>query len=417
MLNYIIISTFTWSILLLFYVFLLRQEKHFTYNRVYLLTSIVLGLIIPTIPQFSFLNDNSVTNFFVKLPELTITNNHQKSTTSTEFFYSYILLSIYFIGLAIALFKLMKSLVYLRLYYDKGEIIKSNEKKIIKIKEHVVAFSFFNYIFINKDIYESNQRDEVLMHESIHVQQGHSYDIMFLEILKSIFWFNPIVYIYKAFISETHEFIADNYVIKKIPKKSYGELLINQLQSGVQYGIANYFINSLIKNRIKMMYKTKTNRKWKYLLAIPVLVFVLLFANACQNDDKENVQVQDKEQIYKIVEEMPRFPGCEAETNLDDKQTCATQKMYNYLYSHMKYPSKAQDNKIEGKVVARFVVDSQGNMKDMKILRDIGGGCGDEVMKVLQSMNKLSEKWIPGKQNGKNVSVYYTLPVVFKLTD
>ena len=166
-----------------------------------------------------------------------------------------------------------------------------------------------------------------------------------------------------------------------------------------------------------MMYKTKTNRKWKYLFAIPVLVFVLLFANACQNDNNENVQIQDTEQIYKIVEEMPRFPGCETETTLDDKQTCAMQKMYNYLYNNLVYPTKARKNKIQGKVVARFVIDSKGNMKNMEILRDIGGGCGDEVMKVLQSMNHLSEKWIPGKQNGKNVSVYYTLPVVFRITE
>ncbi len=417
MLNYIILSTITWSTLMLFYVLLLRKEKYFTYNRVYLLTSIVLGLIIPAIPQFSFLNDSPIADIFVKLPELTITNNDQESTTMTEFNYSYIFIVIYLTGLAIALFRLIKSLVHLKLYYDKGEIIQSNEKKIIKIKERVVAFSFFNYIFINKDIYESTQRDEVLMHESIHVQQGHSYDIMLLEIIKSIFWFNPIVYIYKAFISETHEFIADNYVIQKIPKKTYGELLINQLQSGVQYSIANYFINSLIKNRIKMMYKTKTNRKWKYLLAIPVLVFVLLFANACQNDDKGNIQVQDKEQIYFIVEEMPRFPGCETETTLDDKQTCAIQKMYNYLYNNLVYPTKARKNKIQGKVVARFVIDRKGNIKNIEILRDIGGGCGDEVKKVLQSMNHLSEKWIPGKQNGKNVSVYYTLPVVFRITE
>jgi len=224
--------------------------------------------------------------------------------------------------------------------------------------------------------------------------------------------------------------------------------LINQLQSGVQYNIANYFINSLIKNRIKMMYKTKANNKWRYLIALPMVIILMLAINACskyQNNDDINQSTvypppppptepfnsyppppppspidQSKypeDNIYFEVEEMPRFPGCENESTKESIEKCATSKMYNYLYEHMVYPKKAQEKGIQGKVTVRFVVDSNGNVENAKILRDIGGGCGDEVLKVLESMNHLPEKWIPGKQGGKAVSVYYTLPVLFKMTD
>jgi len=167
------------------------------------------------------------------------------------------------------------------------------------------------------------------------------------------------------------------------------------------------------------MYRTKTNRKWKYLIAIPVLVFVLLFVNACAslNKSKENLQqVQNNEQVPTNTDEMPRFPGCENKSTLEDKYNCSSQKMYKYIYRYLVYPHAAKKNKIQGKVVARFVVDSVGNMKDIEILKDIGGGCGGEVVKVLKRMSHRSEKWIPAKQNGKKVSVHYTIPVIFRLT-
>jgi len=135
------------------------------------------------------------------------------------------------------------------------------------------------------------------------------------------------------------------------------------------------------------------------------------------NDDIDSNDAGVTETIYKIVEEMPRFPGCENESTKENIEKCATSKLYNYLYEHMVYPKKAQDKGIQGKVMVRFVVDSNGNVKNAKILRDIGGGCGDEVLKVLESMNHLTEKWIPGKQGGKAVSVYFTMPVLFKMTD
>ena len=123
-----------------------------------------------------------------------------------------------------------------------------------------------------------------------------------------------------------------------------------------------------------------------------------------------------EEEIFQIVEQMPRFPGCEDKSTKAEKDQCATQKLYEFIYSKLKYPAIARENGIEGKVTLRFAVDKKGKVSQVKILRDIGGGCGDAASKVIKSMNNMSKKWIPGRQGGRKVSVWYTLPVVFKLT-
>lgn len=118
---------------------------------------------------------------------------------------------------------------------------------------------------------------------------------------------------------------------------------------------------------------------------------------------------------FTIVEDMPRFPGCEDESDKKIRQTCAQQKMLQYIYKEINYPTIARETGIEGTVVVRFYIDEQGNVKAPEILKEIGGGCGKEAMRVVKTMNNMSEKWTPGKQRGRAVKVYFNLPVKYKL--
>nr|HMU02968.1 TonB family protein [Saprospiraceae bacterium] len=122
-------------------------------------------------------------------------------------------------------------------------------------------------------------------------------------------------------------------------------------------------------------------------------------------------------EVFKVVEQMPRFPGCENEVSEHEKKDCSNRKMLDYIYSHLKYPAEAKDKSIEGNVVAQFTINKDGSISDINIIREIGGGCGQAVIEMLQSMNDMPEKWVPGKQAGRNVNVLYTLPVKFKMTD
>lgn len=115
---------------------------------------------------------------------------------------------------------------------------------------------------------------------------------------------------------------------------------------------------------------------------------------------------------------MPHFPGCESMTDKDARKKCSDEKIISFINKNIKYPAIARENGIEGTAVIRFVVEKDGSIvfdDDTKkvILRDPGGGCGDEALKVVRKM----PKWIPGKQRNNSVRVQFTLPIKFQLAD
>jgi len=119
-------------------------------------------------------------------------------------------------------------------------------------------------------------------------------------------------------------------------------------------------------------------------------------------EDYVPVEVEEEEvveqEIFQIVEEMPSYPGGEA-------------KLMEYVAKNIKYPQIARETGIQGRVFVGFVVEPDGSVSNVKVLRGIGGGCDEEAMRVVKSM----PKWKPGKQRGKAVRVSYMLPVNFKL--
>jgi len=102
--------------------------------------------------------------------------------------------------------------------------------------------------------------------------------------------------------------------------------------------------------------------------------------------------------IYQIVDVMPQFPGGESQ-------------LLKYVADHIKYPRKARRKNIRGRVIANFFIDQSGNVRNIKIIKGIGEGCDEEVIRVLSKM----PRWTPGKQDGALVNVYYNLPVNFQL--
>ena len=115
------------------------------------------------------------------------------------------------------------------------------------------------------------------------------------------------------------------------------------------------------------------------------------------------VKVEEEEsaeemQIFMVVESMPEYPGGEA-------------ALYKYLAENIKYPQMAKESGIQGRVFVTFVVERDGRVTDVRVLRGIGGGCDEEAIRVVENM----PKWTPGKQRGKSVRVQYNLPVKFTL--
>lgn len=116
-------------------------------------------------------------------------------------------------------------------------------------------------------------------------------------------------------------------------------------------------------------------------------------------DLKEVVtQEEEEEKVFDMVEQMPTFPGGAGE-------------LMKYIAGHLRYPTIAQENGIQGRVICQFVVGSDGNVRDVNVVKSLDPYCDKEAVRVIMSM----PKWIPGKQNGKAVSVKYTVPIVFRL--
>ena len=131
---------------------------------------------------------------------------------------------------------------------------------------------------------------------------------------------------------------------------------------------------------------------------------------------EEVVEEPEEEKIFKVVEDMPRFPGCEGQgKSKKELKECSDAEMLKFIYSNIKYPAVARENGIEGRAILKFMVDQQGNVSKVQVLRDPGGGTGKEAERVVKMMNGMGQKWVPGKQRGKPVKVWFTLPVSFKL--
>jgi len=124
---------------------------------------------------------------------------------------------------------------------------------------------------------------------------------------------------------------------------------------------------------------------------------------------------EEAKEIFVVVEDMPSFPGCEHLTNKAARKTCSDERLMAYLYENVEYPNIARENGIQGTVVVQFVVNTDGTVTDANLLRDIGGGCGEEALRLVSDMNDLPQRWTPGKQRGKAVRVMYTLPIRFML--
>ena len=119
-------------------------------------------------------------------------------------------------------------------------------------------------------------------------------------------------------------------------------------------------------------------------------------------------------EVYKVVEDMPRFPGCEdKDMDKNEKSKCSKQLMLEFIYKNLKYPKAAKAGNIEGQVIVQYEVASSGEIQNARVLRDIGGNCGEEALRVVKKM----PTWIPGKQRGRAVNVQYTLPIKFSLSN
>lgn len=264
------------------YHLLLEKEKMHRFNRFYLLGSLVLAFVIPAFTlDFSF---DILKPVSVILPGSNSYRNLGTMTSSegswANFDLSKFLWPAYALIATVLFFRLVKNLISIFRRIPENDTIPYKDSKIVLISEQMTPHSFLDYIFIHRETYQQGQiEEEILLHELTHVSQKHSLDVLFIELLQTLFWFNPFFIFYKRAIRLNHEFLADEAVIRMYDNAyAYQHLLlgkVNQLNSAALSSQINF---SLTKKRLIMMVKTTNPVKamCMKLAVIPVIGLAVL---------------------------------------------------------------------------------------------------------------------------------------------
>src|SRR5690554_4666730 len=263
----------------------LKKETFFNLNRAYLLTTAVLSILLPFI-SLGFIQQNIPQEYYVELPAVVVGGTTSEIGTSTSFWLSSLKI-VWILGMIISVivfsFKILKIIKLKR----SGAMTNVDGNLVKILPKTDSAFSFFSTIYLGENISEINI-PSIISHEKIHIQQKHSIDLLFFELLRIVFWFNPAVYLFQNRISTLHEYIADAKVSSQKSKKKYYQNLLSEVFQTEQISFVNtFFKQSLIKKRIIMLQKSKSSKtaQFKYILILPI-VLVMLTYTSCSNDLK-----------------------------------------------------------------------------------------------------------------------------------
>jgi TonB family protein len=415
------------------------NSNRLTFNRAFLIIALGFSLILPAAGFYIGRSTPQIVSYRqslfsgIMLDEIVITADGVVINTSNEVstegnidvapaqaptqkfnIWKYIWI-IYIIGVCV-----MTALFLVKFARIAIMIIRSPKKKmpgytaVFTGKEHG-SYSFFNYAFFP----DENVSEEIVRHEMSHIAHHHSADILFVELMMIIQWFNPFIYLYKRELQSIHEYMADRDVVATgIDKQNYMMLILQQCTAVDFSNMSNNFSFLLTKKRIKMITQNKKAKGVviKALLTLPLFA-LLLFANCKSNGNEkpaekkaveatETVETQavetvvnDDSEVYGSVEVMPEYPG-------------GTTAMFEFIWKNLKYPESAKEKGLEGRVFIGFVVEKDGSLSSFQVLRGVCDEIDAEAIKVLEAM----PNWKPGMMEGKPVRVQFTMPFNFKLS-
>ena len=522
------------AVLWLVYRLLFVNSNRLKFNRFFLIAAMLFSLALPLIgplmgsssPQIAALKENLFKGTL--LDEITITPDGQQPMTAPEIVLEtasrphlslwQVLGGLYLIGVGVMTLLFLVKLGKLVVLIARSPKEKREGYTAVfmsKVPEPVEgpqqgSFSFLRYAFFpNEDV-----SPDIVRHEQSHIAHHHSADILFVELMMILQWFNPFIYRYKKELQSLHEYQADRDVVATgVDKRNYMMLILQQCTAVDFSGMSNNFSLILTKKRIKMITRNEKAKGlwWRLLATLPVLA-ILMIANTKvtaqeqKSDDKlftvefgqfeifdddgfpmqlrdtvmynddgsyfkfeisdapdpisgemrkkitmtsfnadgtpsnnfkineverhgdtttysidpftisadkfnkfkitsgEDINVKVKhaknDSIYQIVDQMPEFPG-------------GTEALLKFVTNNVKYPEKAKDEEISGRVFISFVIEKDGSVSNVEVKRGIGGGCDEEAVRVIKSL----PNWKPGIKDGKPVRVSYMMPINFKLTD
>jgi beta-lactamase regulating signal transducer with metallopeptidase domain/biopolymer transport protein ExbD len=415
----------------LFYRFLLKKETFHRFNRVVLVGTAVLSFLLPlciiTIHKPMETAAPLVTEpaMVAELPEQELAPLVQAS----EPWWPVALTILFWAGVAFVLARVLISILSILRIIRQGETIREEDGcRILVTERDIDPFSWMKYIVLSRKDWEI-PHESILAHEKAHIAYGHSIEILLVDVLSALQWFNPAIWMLRADLKELHEYEADDAVLRAGANlREYQYLLIRKAVSKSGYSVANSFNHSILKNRITMMSKSRSplSRGLRALGLLPLVCLAIgLQARTVyvpvDKDSEKNVS-EEKPQGYlsEIVvigyggPEAPRHhKSLEKEAlpsiknpDMDTEAVCREDFSW-WLNTRLVYPDEAKTD--DGTVLAKFTVGTDGKVKDITILWSVS----EQLDGIVAQQIAKSPEWTPAMKDGKPVEMSFIQPVVF----
>lgn len=445
--------------LALFYLFhklLMSRDTFHTFNRFAILSMMLLSLVLPLV-HLSLDSEAGINRGTVALEGLVAQtvvadggNGVGDGLSLTQ-----LLLAAYVLGVVLFVGKALLSVGSLLRLIRRARCVEvRNGIRIYTMQGDISPFSWFRYIIMSEKDWQENRR-EIVLHEMAHIRRCHSMDVAVCNIMIVFQWYNPAAWLLKRELQTVHEYEADEAVLSAgVDATHYQMLLIRKAVGERLFSMANNLNHNSLKKRITMMKIKRTNpvQKAKIAFVLPLAAMtVAAFASQKVENLSEKVEQESeafssvsdnpvvravgetahvaavKMQEDKALEEASSMPMAKdtAEAKTGKKMPCTDNPemfprfpgghiaLFEYLSKNIKFPKSKENEDVKVRVVTTFTVEKDGSITDAKIVRSQGEAFDNEALRVINGM----PKWIPGMQNGKAVSVKYTLPITFSTTD
>ncbi|PSL47714.1 TonB family protein [Chitinophaga niastensis] len=409
-----------------YYFIALRNNRFHQWNRYYLVLITLVSLLTPLLQiplPFQQTEPSAVLSYTARIITLRETVIPPVAQVIN---FRIVITVIYMAIILLLLIRLLVSLVKIRRLIRHSTIQEVPPYRFVKNQEITAPFSFFTYIFWDQHTpLNSPEGQQILKHELVHLQEKHSTDKLFMEIVTAICWINPFFHLMKRELALVHEFLADKKAAGG-EVAGYAQTILQIAFQSKQFSITNNFFHPPIKRRILMLTQFHTPR-FSYLrriLVLPLAAFIFcslafvadkrpsairaLSANSSNiRLQKDKAVVRDSipaakqdsvdNEVFVVVDQPPTYKGGE-------------EALVIYLAHSIHYPKAARKNRTSGTIFVGFVVEKTGKISHVKIInQDPGDGLGEEALRVVNCM----PNWIPGTQKGERVAVQYSLPIRF----
>lgn len=398
MFNYLVESSVCFILFYAVYYFFLRNDTFFQRNRFYLLLSTLIAMTIPLM-EFNFTQQAPTEAVAVTLQAISVSTTSVEQTIQSTITWNIgsILTIVYLIVCLLATTRFGVQMFKLIRIIRNSKVQVRTDHKLINTNGKLPTFSFMRYLFWdNTKELSPDEKVKIINHELTHIRDLHSWDVMYMELVKIIFWFNPVVYLYDRSLKYHHEFIADAAVLKETTTKDYGKLLVQSLFKQMNLHLAHDFNQIEIKRRLATMEKLRTPgyKFMKVFLLLPLMA-IMLFAFS-NGSPTTTVKADGNENN--------RFAGVKGGLDL----------FYSKLSKELNYPREAKRKGIEGKVFVQFKIMADGSLEKFKILKGLNKACNEEAIRGIKAVNVT---WQPAKIDGNLVGQRITIPITFSLND